>query len=122
MVARRGVGLRLVHDGVEIPFEITDESSSTLAPLRQLPATHDALDTGRVLAVDDIGAGLSGDQPDRLIQLFQNPETNSHGAQLVFTTGDRGLIDRGNGRSQRTRTAVWQVRRTDRGTSELTAR
>ncbi|HLS79698.1 MAG TPA: ATP-binding protein [Nocardia sp.] len=122
MVARRGVGLRLVHEGVEIPFEITDESSSTLALLRLLPVMLDALDTGRVLAVDDIGAGLSGDQTDRLIQLFQNPETNSHGAQLVFTTGDRGLIDRGNGRSQRTRTAVWQVRRTDRGTSELTAR
>ncbi len=122
MVARRGVGLQLVHEGIDIPFEITDESSSTLALLRLLPTMLDALDTGRVLAVDDIGAGLSGDQTDRLVQLFQNPETNTHGAQLVFTTDDRGVIDRGNGRSQRTRSTVWQVRRNERGASELTVR
>src|SRR5690606_6907487 len=122
MVARRGVGLRLVHDGIDIPFEIADESSATLALLRLLPTMLDALDTGRVLAVDDIGASLSGEQTDRLVQLFQNPETNAHGAQLVFTTDDRGLIDRGNGRSQRTRSAVWQVRRNEQGASELTVR
>ncbi|PFX01595.1 hypothetical protein CJ469_03711 [Nocardia farcinica] len=121
MVARRGVGLQLVHEGIDTPFEIADESSATLALLRLLPAMLDALDEGRVLVVDDIGAGLPIEQADRLVQLFQNPETNTRGAQLVFTTDDRGLIDRGNGRSQRTRTAVWQVRRED-GASTLTPR
>nr|WP_245910428.1 ATP-binding protein [Nocardia amikacinitolerans] len=121
MVARRGVGLSLVHAGIDAPFDITDESAATLSLLRLLPTMLDALDNGRVLAVDDIGAQLPAEQADRLIQLFQNPETNAHGAQLVFTTDNRSLIDRGNGRSQRTRTAVWQVRRTDRGTSELAA-
>jgi hypothetical protein len=74
-----------------------------------------------VLAIDDIDANLPTDVTDRLIQLFQNPETNSRGAQLIYTTNNRALIDRGNGGSQRTRTAVWQVRRTDNGTSELAA-
>ncbi|ONM49271.1 AAA family ATPase [Nocardia donostiensis] len=122
MVARRGVGLRLVHDGVETPLAITDESTATVALLRLLPTMLDALDSGRVLAVDDIDAHLPVEETDRLVQLFQNPETNTRGAQLIFTTGNRALIDRGNGRSHRTRTAVWQIIRTGHGTSELTAR
>jgi hypothetical protein len=121
MVARRGVGLSLVHTGIDAPFDIADESTATLSLLRLLPTMLDALDSGRVLAIDDIDANLPTEETDRLIQLFQNPETNSRGAQLIFTTNNRALIDRGNGRSQRTRTAVWQVRRTDNGTSELAA-
>ncbi|WP_228810935.1 AAA family ATPase [Nocardia otitidiscaviarum] len=119
MVARRGVGLGLVHDGIDIPFGITEESTATLALLRLLPPILDTLDSGGVLAVDDIDAHLTPDATDRLIQLFQNPETNTHGAQLVFTTPNRTLIDRGNGRSQAKRTTVWQLRRTPQGTSEL---
>ncbi len=121
MVARRGVGLGLVHAGIDATFDITDESTATLALLRLLPTVLDALDTGRVLAVDDIDTHLTGDTADRLIQLFQNPETNARGAQLIFTTRNRTLVDRGNGRSQSRRTRVWQLRRTSTGTSELTA-
>ncbi|MBU3063703.1 ATP-binding protein [Nocardia sp. NEAU-G5] len=121
MVTRRGAGLSLVHEGSATPFDIADESTATLALLRLLPTVLDALDTGRVLAVDDIDAHLTGDTADRLIQLFQNPETNSRGAQLIFTTRNRTLVDRGNGRSQSRRTTVWQLRRTAQGTSELTA-
>lgn len=120
MVARRGVGLGLSHEGVETAFDITDESSATLAMLRMLPPMLDALDAGGVLAVDDIDAHLSPKVADRLIQLFQNPETNTQGAQLVFTTASRSLIDRGNGRSQSKRTTVWQLRRGEFGMSDLT--
>ncbi|MFD6157867.1 ATP/GTP-binding protein [Nocardia sp. NPDC060256] len=119
MVARRGVGLGLVHDGITNAFDITDESAATQSLLRVLPTMLDALDSGRVLAIDDIGAQLPAEETDRLIQLFQNPETNSRGAQLIYTTNNRALIDRGNGRSARTRSVVWQVRRTEHGTSEL---
>lgn len=120
MVARRGVGLGLAHEGIDAAFDIADESTATLALLRLLPTVLDALDTGRVLAVDDIDTHLTGDTADRLIQLFQNPETNARGAQLIFTTRNRTLIDRGNGRSQSRRTSVWQLRRSATGTSELT--
>lgn len=122
MVDRHGVGLRLVHDGVDPVFTLAEESTATLALLRLLPVLLDALDTGRVLAVDDIGAHLPVEETDRLVQLFQNPETNTRGAQLIYTTGERALIDRGNGRSQRTRSTVWQIRRTGHGTSVLDVR
>jgi hypothetical protein len=126
MVTRRGVGLRLMHQGCTdggpvTGFDIADESTATLALLRLLPSVLDALDTGRVLAVDDIDTHLAGDIADRLIQLFQNPETNCRGAQLIFTTRNRTLVDRGNGRSRSRRTTAWQLRRTAHGTSELIA-
>ncbi|WP_459963392.1 AAA family ATPase [Nocardia sp. IFM 10818] len=120
MVARRGVGLGLTHEGIDTAFDIADESTATLAMLRLLPPMLDALDAGGVFAVDDIDAHLTPEAADSLIQLFQNPETNMHGAQLMFTTANRTLIDRGNGRSQSKRTTVWQLRRTPTGTSELT--
>ncbi|WP_040791493.1 AAA family ATPase [Nocardia paucivorans] len=122
MVDRYGVGLRLVHDGVDPVFTLAEESTATVALLRLLPILLDALDTGRVLAVDDIGAHLTVEETDRLVQLFQNPETNTRGAQLIYTTGDRALVDRGNGRSQRTRSTVWQIRRTEYGAGVLEAR
>ncbi|APE36210.1 hypothetical protein BOX37_22345 [Nocardia mangyaensis] len=119
MVDRRGVGLGLVHEGIDVAFELADESTATRSLLRVLPAMLEALDTGQVLAVDDLGAGLPVEETDRLVQLFQNPETNARGAQLIYTTANRTLIDRGNGRSQRRRCAVWQLRR-EQGVSELT--
>ncbi|WP_416563023.1 AAA family ATPase [Nocardia testacea] len=120
MVGRHGVGLRLVHADVEPVFTLTEESSATRALLRLLPVLLDSLDAGKVLVVDDIGAQLTVEETDRLVQLFQNPETNTRGAQLVYTTGDRALVDRGNGRSARTRTSVWTVRRAAGGASTLT--
>lgn len=119
MVARRGVGLRLVHSGVEPVFTLAEESSATVALLRLLPVLLDTLDTGKVLVVDDLGARLTVEEADRLVQLFQNPETNTRGAQLVYTTGDRALVARGNGRSARTRTGVWTIRRSGAGASSL---
>ncbi|MGS2805732.1 AAA family ATPase [Nocardia sp. MW-W600-9] len=119
MVDRRGAALSLVHEGIDVPFELVDESTATRSLLRVLPAMLEALDTGQVLAIDDLGAGLPVEETDRLVQLFQNPETNARGAQLIYTTAQRALIDRGNGRSQRTRAVVWQLRR-ERGVSELT--
>ncbi|WP_239003809.1 AAA family ATPase [Nocardia panacis] len=119
MVDRRGVGLSLVHAGVDAAFDIAEESTATLSLLRLLPTVLDALDGGKVLVVDDIGTQLPVEETDRLIQLFQNPQTNARGAQLIFTTGDRAVIDRSNGRSPRTATAVWRIRRGD-GVSELT--
>ncbi|GGK43967.1 AAA family ATPase [Nocardia camponoti] len=118
MVERSGAGVSVVHEGIKQAMELADESTATRALLRVLPAMLDALDTGQVIAVDDLGVGLPVEETDRLVQLFQNPETNSRGAQLIYTTANRALIDRNNGRSQRTRTAVWQVRRSA-GVSEL---
>ncbi|MFC8043928.1 ATP/GTP-binding protein [Nocardia sp. NPDC057353] len=110
MAARSGPGVRLAHAGIATPFELADEPASVLALLRLLPAVLDALDTGRVLAVDDLDAALPAATAQRLIGLFRAPETNSRGAQLIFT--GREPLAGGGG---------WTVRRTEHGTSELAA-
>lgn len=117
MTARRGAGLRTVHAGVDAPFDLTDESASALALLRLLPTVYDALDEGRVLAVDDIDARLSAAQLTRLLDLFRSPDANVRGAQLIFTTADPEILGRRPGAGA----AAWRVRRTEQGTSELTA-
>src|SRR5690606_42036866 len=100
MVARRGVGLRLVHTGVDPVFTLAEESSATVALLRLLPVLLDALDAGKVLVGHDIGAPLTVGEAHPLTQLFPNPETNPRGAQLACTTGERALGARRNGRSE----------------------
>ncbi|MBH0781401.1 AAA family ATPase [Nocardia bovistercoris] len=117
MVARRGVGLNLVHAGIETPFDVTDESAAGLSLLGLLPDVLDALDEGKVLAVDDIGARLPAELTAGLIGLFRAAETNVRGAQLIFT-GDECAL---GGDVRRSDAALWRVRRTENGTSELDA-
>lgn len=117
MAARSGPGVRIAHQGIEAPFDPADESASTLALLRLLPAVLDALDSGRVLAVDDLDAGLPAAVVQRVLGLFRTPGTNPRGAQLIYTTHDSGDARR----SGRGRAPAWTIRRTAAGVSELGA-
>ncbi len=51
------------------------------------------LRAGGYLLIDEIGAGLSQSLVMTIIQLFQSPVTNPHGAQLIFTTSYVELLD-----------------------------
>ena len=51
----------------------------------------------------------------RLLELFQDPETNPNGAQLIFTTHDTSLLNFLN------RDEVWLTEKGDGGTTTLTA-
>jgi hypothetical protein len=51
------------------------------------------LRAGGYLLIDEIGAGLSQSLIMTIIQLFQSPVTNPHGAQLIFTTNYVELLD-----------------------------
>ncbi|MGH3281505.1 MAG: AAA family ATPase [Trebonia sp.] len=50
-----------------------------------------------------------------LLELFQDPETNPHGAQLIFTTHDTSLLNHLN------RDEVWLTQKGDDGATTLTA-
>jgi hypothetical protein len=115
MAARRGPGVRLAHAGLDIAVDVADESTATLALLRLLPAVLDALDTGRVLAVDDLDTRAAPGTAERLIRLFREPETNPRGAQLIYTACGPAPKDRRG-------TAVWELHRTEQGAGELAAR
>lgn len=69
-----------------LPFEY--ESDGTRKLLVALPVFLIALRQGRPLIVDELDAKLHPKLLRYIIHLFHNPEINSNGAQLLFTSHD----------------------------------
>lgn len=109
--------LRLMHRVVEqeVPFDLTEESAGTQTWFALIGPTLSALRDGRVLLFDEIDASLHPRLSARLIELFQDRETNPRGAQLIFTTHDTSLL------GQLNRDEVWLTEKGDSGATTLTA-
>jgi uncharacterized protein len=109
--------LRLMHraDGQEVPFDLDEESAGTRTWLRLIGPTLSALRSGRILLFDEIDASLHPRLSARLLELFQDPETNPYRAQLIFTTHDTSLLNHLN------RDEVWLTEKGDGGATTLTA-
>lgn len=74
-------------------FELQDESEGTQRLYGLIAPVLDCLRDGRVLIVDELDGSLHTLLVRRLITMFQTPEVNPHGAQLLFTTHDTSLLD-----------------------------
>lgn len=109
--------LRLVHRGNDDPvtFDLEDESAGTRAWFHLLGPALAALRNGRLLLVDEIDASLHPRLSARLLESFQDPKTNPHGAQLLFTSHDVTLLNSLN------RDEVWLTQKGPDGTTSLTA-
>lgn len=100
----------------ELPFELAEESAGTQTWFALIGPTLSALRYGRVLLFDEIDASLHPRLSARLLELFEDPETNPNGAQLIFTTHDTSLLNYLN------RDEVWLTEKSeDDGTTTLTA-
>ena len=109
--------LRLVHRGSDEPvaFDLDDESAGTRTWFRLLGPALAALRDGRLLLLDEIDASLHPRLSARLLEIFQDPATNRHGAQLLFTSHDASLLNSLN------RDEVWLTQKGSDGTTSLTA-
>jgi hypothetical protein len=109
--------LRLLHRvvGQEVPFDLAEESAGTQTWFALIGPTLSALRDGRVLLFDEIDASLHPRLSARLLELFQDRETNPRGAQLIFTTHDASLLSHLN------RDEVWLTEKGDSGATTLTA-
>ena len=109
--------LRLMHRVAEqeLPFDLAEESAGTQTWLALIGPTLSALRSGRILLFDEIDASLHPRLSARLLELFQDPETNPHGAQLIFTTHDTSLLNHLN------RDEVWLTEKGGSGATTLTA-
>ena len=109
--------LRLIHrvSGQELPFDLEEESAGTQTWFTLIGPTLNALRSGRILLFDEIDASLHPRLSARLLELFQDPETNPHGAQLIFTTHDTSLLNHLN------RDEVWLTEKGESGATTLTA-
>jgi uncharacterized protein len=109
--------LRLMHRVAEqeLPFDLAEESTGTQTWFALIGPTLSALQSGRILLFDEIDASLHPRLSARLLELFQDPQTNPHGAQLIFTTHDTSLLNHLN------RDEVWLTEKGDSGATRLTA-
>jgi uncharacterized protein len=109
--------VRLTHrvDGQEFLFELAEESAGTQTWFSLIGPALRALQRGQILLVDEIDASLHPRLSARLLDLFQDPLTNPHGAQLIFTTHDTTLLNHLN------LDEVWLTEKDDKGATTLTA-
>lgn len=74
-------------------FELHDESEGTQRLYGLIAPVLDCLRDGRVLVVDELDSSLHTLLVRRLVNMFQTPELNPNGAQLIFSTHDTSLLD-----------------------------
>lgn len=112
-------GLFSVHTnekGQEIPFDFIEEESDGTQTLFYL--SEDvlvALEKGSVLAIDELDNSLHPHLVKYLVNLFNNPETNPKGAQLIFTSHAHYLMDG----DTLTRDQIWFVSKENGYSSDL---
>ena len=90
--------LRFSHvteDGKAV-FDLMDESNGTRNLLFLAGPVLDILSKGLTLVIDELDTSLHTLLVRELVRLFHRPETNTGGAQLVFTTHDTSLLDAPN--------------------------
>ena len=52
----------------------------------------DILQKGKILIVDELDSSLHPLLVRQIVEMFHNPELNTHGAQLLFSTHDTSLL------------------------------
>jgi len=73
-------------------FDLQDESNGTRNLLFLTGPVLDVLSRGLTLVIDELDTSLHTLLVRQLVQLFHQPELNTGGAQLVFTTHDTSLL------------------------------
>jgi uncharacterized protein len=93
-----------------------EQSEGTLAYVHLLTYVLDALAGGSTLVVDEIDTSLHPRLVARVVELFRDPRTNPHTAQLVFTTHDATLLGTSFGREILRRDEIWFTDKRDGAT------
>lgn len=115
--ARTRRRVRLMHKtgtGQE-PLDFSAESEGTRTWFTLIGPVLSALRTGALLLFDELDASLHPTLSAQIINLFHDPVTNPHGAQLVFTTHDTSLLNHLN------RDEVWLTEKNSEGATRMGA-
>lgn len=109
-------------DGGEVTMDFsTEESMGTHAWFAFLGPLLTVLDTGAALLVDELDSSLHPTLAAEVVRLFQDPDSNPRGAQLIFTTHDATLL--GNAVLDRPldRDQIWLAAKRRSGETEIYA-
>ncbi|WP_268959802.1 AAA family ATPase [Nonomuraea antri] len=115
------LGLVLTHQGGgdDIDFDVSEESLGTLVWLGLIGPVVAALERGSVLLADELEASLHPMLVQRLVELFQDQEANTNGAQLIFSSHDVSLLDDTTGHRRLGRDQIWFTEKLADGNSRL---
>ena len=102
-------------DDEPVAFGLDQESAGTRTWFGLIGPVLAALRDGGILLHDEIDASLHPRLSAQLLGLFNDPETNPHGAQLIFTTHDVSLLEHLN------RDEVWLTEKDCEGMTQLVA-
>jgi AAA15 family ATPase/GTPase len=97
-------------------LDLSEESLGTQRLFALAGSVLDILKTGRVLVVDELNSSLHPHLVQRLISFFHDPEINSKGAQLIFSTHDTSLL----GKKIFRRDQIWLVDKNHEQATQLT--
>jgi AAA15 family ATPase/GTPase len=96
-------------------FKRGQESAGTLRYFAVLGPWSEALKKGAVLFIDELGANIHPLLVRGLLRMIHSPTENPAGAQVIFTTHDVTLLDRGIFR----RDQVWLTEKDQEGATKL---
>lgn len=117
-----GTVVRLLHEGAAdgvFPVDWERESFGTRSWFALLGPVLLALDEGAVILVDELDASLHPRFAAEIVRLFNDPEVNDRGAQLIFTTHDVTVLGTPGGDRLLDPGQVWLVEKDKNGASEL---
>jgi len=80
-------------DGEVRELYLKDESSGTRSLFQRMRYYYLVLKSGGILALDEFDIHLHAKILPGLIRLFENEESNPHGAQFIFTAHNTEIID-----------------------------
>lgn len=118
----RGPKLYFKHQAKigQISLPIERESQGTRAWLALLEPLVDTLRNRGLLCVDELDASLHPHLAAEVIRIFQDPDRNPGGAQLIFNTHDTNLLGNLLGEQPTLhRDQVWFVEKDNEGVSHL---
>ncbi|WAL72084.1 ATP-binding protein [Kitasatospora sp. YST-16] len=108
------------HSGVRnAKFPLEQESRGTRAWFEAAGYLIGALENGWTLVVDELDTSLHPVLLAHMVKLFQDPDANPRGAQLVFTTHDTSLLGRHGGDELLRRDEIWFMEKNGNGESAL---
>lgn len=104
-----------VVDNCEAELNLTDESSGTKKLFGLLPFIAQSLLEGTTLVIDELDAKIHPVLLGYIISMYNNPEINKYGAQLIFTSHDLSTMNSEFFR----RDEIWFVAKGNRQNSKL---
>lgn len=114
-------GVKFIHSGAVDGFEVDneDESSGTITWFGLIGPVLGALASGATLLADELDASLHPGLVQELLRVFQDPETNTRCAQLIFNSYDMELLGDASGSRPLGRDQIWFTEKLNDGATRL---